>query len=77
MSVYFMSAQKTIVINGKHSCDVLNVKKEHRVRIGSGATEFDHSQTKSCLILDDVNCLKAIGCKILGYKYQDNKKKNS
>ena len=69
-----MSDKKTIVINGKHSCDVLNVKKEHRTRIGSDATEFDHSQTKSHLMLDDVKCLKAIGRKIIGYKYQDNKK---
>ena len=69
-----MSDQKTIVINGKHSSDVFNVKKEHRTRIGSDTVEIDHQQTKSRLLLDDVTCAKAIDRKIIGYKYQDNKK---
>jgi hypothetical protein len=69
-----MCDQKTIVINDKHSYDILNVKKEDRIRIGSDTIEFDHQQTKSLLMLDDIKCMKAIYRKILGYKNQDNKK---
>ena len=70
-----MSSQRIIVINGKHNCDVFNVKKEHRIRIGSDTEEFDHLQTKSRILSDDAICMKAIDRKISGYKYQDNKKK--
>ena len=69
-----MSDKKTIVINGKHSCDVFNVKKEHRIRLGSYTLDYDHEQTKSHLLLHDTTCTKAIDLKIIGYKHQDNKK---
>ena len=69
-----MCDQKTIVINDKHSHDVLHVKKENRIRIGSDTIEFDHQQTKPLLMVDDDKCMKAIERKLLGYKNQDNKK---
>ena len=69
-----MSTHKTIVITGKNSSDSFNVKKEERIRVGANDIEFDHEQTKSILSIDNDICIKAIERKIMGYKYQDNKK---
>ena len=69
-----MSTHKTIVITGKSSADSFNVKKEERIRVGANDIEFDHEQTKSILSIDNDICIKAIERKIMGYKYQDNKK---
>lgn len=69
-----MSTHKTIVITGKNSSDSFNVKKEERIRVGANDIEFDHEQTRSILSIDNDICIKAIERKIMGYKYQDNKK---
>ena len=69
-----MTDRKTIVINGKHTNDVLNVIKIERIRIGCSDTEIDYSESLRCLCIDDDTYMRAIKNKLLGYKYQDNKK---
>ena len=69
-----MSDHKTILITGKNTSDRFTVKKEKRIRLGANDVEFDHEETKSILSENDVICIKSIEQKIMGYKYQDNKK---
>ena len=69
-----MTDRKTIVINGKHTSDILNVIKSERIRIGCNDTEIGYSESLRCLCIDDDTYMRAIKNKLLGYKYQDNKK---
>lgn len=69
-----MSTNKTILITGKNSSDSFSVKKGERIRLGANDVEFSHQETMTNLSLDDDVLMKAIERKIMGYKYQDNKK---
>jgi len=65
---------KNIIIQGKQSNDVFNIKKEERIRIGASDEEISIRETTDLLSTEDVICKKAITIKINGYKYQDQKK---
>lgn len=77
-----MSNNKKIIINDKHTLDILTTKKENRVRCGANRMEYDHEQTMKMISNVDLPqsnnyeemIKKAIGQKLNGYKHQDTKK---
>ena len=79
-----MSDNKTIIINDKHTVDMLTIKKENRIRVGANETEYEYDRDRALkLILSSESSKedkytelvrKAIEQKINGYKHQDTKK---